>query len=83
MKKKTTMPGTPARYLREHGADLAPGGTGRRVESLGLDADMRQWREGELAGGFLHGPMRRMACRPDGSGTRETECTFYKNGRSQ
>ena len=42
-----------------------------------------QWREGELVNGFLHGPVLRMACRPDGSGVRETECTFYKHGRAQ
>ena len=69
--------------LDEHGADLAPGGTGRLVEMLSLDDGMRQWREGELAGGFLHGPVRRMISLPDGSGARETERTFYKNGRAQ
>jgi len=74
------------RYLRcldEHGTDLAPGGTGRLHEVLGQHGEIVQWREGELVAGFLHGPVRRMACRPDGSGTRETECTFYKNGRAQ
>ena len=74
------------RYLRcldEHGTDLAPGGTGRLREVLGQLGEIVQWREGELVNGFLHGPVRRMACRPDGSGVRETECTFYKNGRAQ
>lgn len=74
------------RYLRcldEHGTDLAPGGTGRLREVLGQLGEIVQWREGELVNGFLHGPVRRMVCRPDGSGVRETECTFYKNGRAQ
>lgn len=73
------------RYLRcldEQGADLAPQGTGRLVEMLSLDDGMRQWREGELVGGFLHGTVLRWASHPDGSGARETERTFYKNGRA-
>jgi len=50
---------------------------------LGQDGEIVQWREGELAGGFLTGPVRRMASRPDGSGAHETERTFYKSGRAQ
>lgn len=69
--------------LDEHGHDLAPGGTGRLYETLPPFGGNLQWLEGELAGGFLHGPLRRMACRPDGSGVRETERTFYRNGRAQ
>ncbi|BEP96966.1 hypothetical protein GmRootA79_53510 (plasmid) [Acidovorax sp. A79] len=74
------------RYLRcldENGTDLAPGGTGRLREVLGQLGEIVQWREGELVNGFLHGPVRRMACRPDGSGERETERTFYKSGKAQ
>lgn len=74
------------RYLRcldPEGRDLAPNGTGRLHEMLSLDSAMRQWREGELVGGFLSGPLRRMASHPDGSQPRETERSFYKNGRAQ
>ncbi len=74
------------RYLRcldQDGHDLAPGGTGRLQEMLSLDVDMRQWREGELVGGFLSGDVQRFASHPDGSGARETERTFFKNGRAQ
>lgn len=74
------------RYLRcldADGRDLAPGGTGRLVEMLSLDAEMRQWLEGELVGGFLTGEARRMASYPDGSAPRETERRFFKNGRAQ
>ncbi|MBV7454621.1 hypothetical protein KW843_09085 [Acidovorax sp. sif1233] len=72
------------RYLRcldAQGNDLAPQGTGRLVEMLSLDADMRQWREGQLVAGFLQGPVVRMASQPDGSQPRETERTVFKNGR--
>jgi hypothetical protein len=75
-----------ARYLRcldADGRDLAPNGTGRLIEMLSLDDGMRQWREGELVNGFLHGPVRRMASLPDGSNARETESTFYKSGRPE
>lgn len=74
------------RYLRcldAEGRDLAPNGTGQLREMLSLDMDMRQWLEGELTGGFLTGEVRRMASHPDGSGPRETERKFYKNGRAQ
>lgn len=73
------------RYLRcldPQGNDLAPKGSGRLREMLSLDDGMRQWREGALANGFLHGPVRRMASRPDGSRVRETECTVYDEGRT-
>ena len=60
------------------------GGKGLNVARvLGQLGEIVQWRAGELVNGFLHGPVRRMACRPDGSGVRETERTFYKNGRAQ
>lgn len=72
------------RYLRcldEQGRDLAPGGSGCLVEMLSLDAGVRQWREGELVEGFLQGPVIRMASLTDGSQPRETERTFFSNGR--
>lgn len=75
-----------ARYLRcldADGQDLAPSGTGRLVEMLSLDDNLRQWREGKLVNGVLHGPVRRMASRPDGSGARETGCSLYNDGRAQ
>lgn len=74
------------RYLRcldEEGRDLAPGGTGRLLEMLSLDDEVRQWREGELVNGLLHGPVRRMASLPDGSNPRETEHVRYENGYPQ
>lgn len=72
------------RYLRcldAQGRDLAPNGTGRLHEMLSLDGEARQWREGVLENGLLHGPVRRMASRSDGSRARETERTVYDKGR--
>lgn len=74
------------RYLRcldADGHDLAPNGSGRLMEMLSLDAEMCQWLEGELVGGFLNGEVRRMASHPDGSAPRETELKLYTNGRAR
>lgn len=74
------------RYLRcldREGRDLAPNGTGRLEEMLSLDDGIARWLEGELVGGFLNGPVRRMVRRPDDSEPRETERNFFKNGRAQ
>ncbi|HBP1105786.1 TPA: hypothetical protein NIB08_000797 [Pseudomonas aeruginosa] len=71
------------RCLDADGHDLAPNGTGRLIEMLSLDDGVRQWREGDQVNGFLHGPVRRLTSRPDGSKARETECTVYRNGRPE
>ncbi|EJE53903.1 hypothetical protein PMI14_01204 [Acidovorax sp. CF316] len=71
------------RCLDAEGRDLAPGGNGRLVELLSLDDGMRQWREGALVAGYLHGPVVRMASHLDGTGARETERRNFDHGQAQ
>lgn len=71
------------RCLDAEGRDLAPGGTGRLVELLSLDDGMRQWREGTLVEGYLHGTVVRMASHLDGTGARETERREFDHGQAR
>lgn len=53
------------------------------MELLSLGDGMRQWREGMLVDGYLHGPVVRMASHLDGSGAHETERRMFDHGHAQ